>query len=133
MAERESFYSRPGLAYYLTGLIPEAGLFSRPDRDLHRARITRIVGLVERIDWTARAGCRGVLVNLLPQGVDAARAIGERGLVVLSHPTMSGAFFGPDHGIAADVLYGVLYRVIGSDGVVYTNVGGRFNYFTLEL
>ncbi|HEY6224956.1 MAG TPA: hypothetical protein VIW26_14310, partial [Gemmatimonadales bacterium] len=66
-------------------------------------------------------------------GVDAARVIGERGLVVLSHPTMSGAFFGPDHGIAPDVLYGLLYRVIGADGVVYTNAGGRFNYFTLEL
>ena len=86
-----------------------------------------------RLDLTARAGCKGVLVNLMPQGVDAARAIGERGLVVLSHPTMSGAFFGPDHGIAADILYGLLYRVIGSDGVVYTNVGGRFSYFTLEL
>jgi ribulose-bisphosphate carboxylase large chain len=90
-------------------------------------------GLAQRLDLTARAGCRGVLVNLLPQGVDAARVIGERGLVVLSHPTMSGAFFGPDHGIAPDVLYGLLYRVIGADGVVYTNAGGRFNYFTLEL
>jgi S-methyl-5-thioribulose 1-phosphate isomerase len=87
----------------------------------------------ERLALTVRAGCRGVLVNLLPQGVDAARAIGQRGLAVLSHPTMSGAFFGTDHGIAADILYGLLYRVIGSDGVVYTNVGGRFSYFTLEL
>jgi len=92
-----------------------------------------LTGLAERLDVAARAGCRGVLVNLLPQGVDAARAVGERGLVVLSHPTMSGAFFGTDHGIAADVLYGLLYRVIGSDGVVYTNVGGRFSYFTIEL
>jgi ribulose-bisphosphate carboxylase large chain len=92
-----------------------------------------LTGFADRLEVTARAGCRGVLVNLLPQGVDAARAIGERGLVVLSHPTMSGAFFGTDHGIAADVLYGLLYRVIGSDGVVYTNVGGRFSYFTLEL
>lgn len=103
-------------------------------RTLYFPNVTgTLTGLVERIDWTARAGCRGVLVNLLPQGVDAARAIGERGLAVLSHPTMSGAFFGADHGIAADVLYGLLYRVIGSDGVVYTNVGGRFSYFTLEL
>ncbi|HXJ31565.1 MAG TPA: RuBisCO large subunit C-terminal-like domain-containing protein [Gemmatimonadales bacterium] len=103
-------------------------------RTLYFPNITgSLTGLGERLEVTTRAGCRGVLVNLLPQGVDAARAIGERGLVVLSHPTMSGAFFGDDHGIAADVLYGLLYRVIGSDGVVYTNVGGRFSYFTLEL
>ena len=103
-------------------------------RSLYFPNVTgSLTGFADRLDVTVRLGCRGVLVNLLPQGVDAARAIGERGLVVLSHPTMSGAFFGTDHGVAADVLYGVLYRVIGSDGVVYTNVGGRFSYFTLEL
>lgn len=103
-------------------------------RTLYFPNVTgSLTGLADRLDVTVRAGCRGVLVNLLPQGVDAPRAIAERGLAVLSHPTMSGAFFGTDHGIAADVLYGVLYRVIGSDGVVYTNTGGRFDYFTLEL
>ena len=49
-AEPVPFYSRPGLAYLLTGLIPEKGLFSRPDRDLEDARISRTVGLVERVD-----------------------------------------------------------------------------------
>jgi len=92
-----------------------------------------LTGLADRLELAAGAGCRGVLVSLLPQGVDAARAIGEHGLVVLAHPTMTGAFFGTDHGIAADVLYGLLYRVAGSDGVIYTNVDGRFSYFTLEL
>lgn len=103
-------------------------------RTLYFPNITGpLTGFAERLEFAARAGCRGVLVNLLPQGFDAARAVGERGLVVLSHPTMSGAFFGADHGIAADVLYGLLYRVVGSDGVIYTNVDGRFRYFTLEL
>ena len=103
-------------------------------RTLYFPNVTgTLTGFADRLDVAARAGCRGVLVNLIPQGFDAARATGERGLVVLAHPTMSGAFFGVDHGIAADVLYGLLYRVIGSDGVIYTNVGGRFSYFTLEL
>lgn len=103
-------------------------------RTLYFPNVTgTLPGFGARLDVAARAGCRGVLVNLIPQGFDAARATGERGLVVLAHPTMSGAFFGVDHGIAADVLYGLLYRVIGSDGVIYTNVGGRFSYFTLEL
>jgi len=103
-------------------------------RTLYFPNVTgTLTGFAGRLEVVARAGCRGVLVNLIPQGFDAARATGERGLVVLAHPTMSGAFFGSDHGIAADVLYGLLYRVIGSDGVIYTNVGGRFSYFTLEL
>ncbi|HEY5628486.1 MAG TPA: FAD-dependent oxidoreductase [Candidatus Limnocylindrales bacterium] len=49
-AEAVPFYSRPGLAYLLTGLIPEKGLFSRPDRDLERSGISRMVGTVARVD-----------------------------------------------------------------------------------
>ncbi|HJW21176.1 MAG TPA: FAD-dependent oxidoreductase [Candidatus Limnocylindrales bacterium] len=49
-AEKVPFYSRPGLAYLLTGLVPEGGLFSRPDGDFETARITRTVGHVARID-----------------------------------------------------------------------------------
>jgi ribulose-bisphosphate carboxylase large chain len=90
-----------------------------------------ISALAERLDTVARAGCRGVLVNLLPQGVDSARTIGARGLMVLAHPTMTGAFFGADHGIAPDVLLGTLFRVAGADGVIYVNAGGRFTTWTL--
>jgi ribulose-bisphosphate carboxylase large chain len=92
-----------------------------------------LTGLADRLDAVVKAGCRGVLVNLLPQGLDAARAIAERGLIVLAHPTMAGAYFGADHGIAPDVMLGLLFRVLGSDGVIYTNVDGRFRSFTLEL
>ncbi len=88
--------------------------------------------LMARVDEAAQAGCRGVLVNLLPQGFDAARSIAERGLVVLAHPTMSGAFFGPDHGIAAAVLLGTLFRLAGADGVIYVNPDGRFPAATLD-
>ncbi len=52
---------------------------------------------------------------------------------MLAHPTMAGGYFGADHGIAPDVLLGLLYRVVGSDGVIYTNVEGRFRSFTLDL
>jgi len=88
--------------------------------------------LTARLDTVERAGCRGVLVNLLPQGVDAARTIGARGLMVLAHPTMSGVFFAADHGVAPDVLLGTLFRVAGADGVIYVNAGGRFTTWTLE-
>ncbi len=89
-------------------------------------------GLDQRLDTVQRAGCRGVLVNLLPQGVDAARSIGTRDLMVLAHPTMSGVFFGAEHGIAPEVLFGTLFRVAGADGVIYVNAGGRFTTWTVD-
>jgi len=49
-AEKHAFYSRPGLAYYLTGQMPEGGLFSRPDKELERAHSTRTVGRVASVD-----------------------------------------------------------------------------------
>lgn len=103
-------------------------------RTLYFPNVTgTLSGFAARLDAVVQAGCRGVLVNLLPQGIDAARSIAERGLAVLAHPTMAGGYFGADHGIAPDVLLGLLFRVVGSDGVIYTNVEGRFRYFTLDL
>lgn len=58
--ENVPFYSRPGLAYLLTGTIPERRLFSRPDSDYEHARIARTVGTVRSID---RHGHRVVLAG----------------------------------------------------------------------
>lgn len=91
-----------------------------------------ISDLAARLDVVQQAGCRGVLVNLLPQGVDAARTIGARGLMVLAHPTMTGVFFGAEHGVAAEVLLGTLFRLAGADGVIYVHGGGRFTNWTVE-
>lgn len=40
--EPHPFYSRPGLAYYLSGLLPETQLFSRPERDYRQLGIRRL-------------------------------------------------------------------------------------------
>lgn len=49
-AERHAFYSRPGLAYYLTGQVPEGALFSRPDKEYKRAAIKRMTATVRAVN-----------------------------------------------------------------------------------
>jgi ribulose-bisphosphate carboxylase large chain len=84
-------------------------------------------GLEARLERAHRAGCRAVLLSPLVVGPDTVRQVAQRsGLAVLAHPALSGAFFHPDHGIAPDLLLGDIFRILGSDGVIYPNVGGRF-------
>jgi len=88
--------------------------------------------LVERLAWLRQLGCAGVMVSPLLFGFEATCHLARsRDLVILGHPTFSGAFFDADHGIARAVLFGQIYRLIGCDGVIYVNVGGRFGW-TLE-
>jgi ribulose-bisphosphate carboxylase large chain len=82
--------------------------------------------LSARLDFAHSEGCLGVMLSPLAQGFDSVRLAAERGLAVLTHPTMSGAFFGRDHGIAPEVLLGDLVRLAGADGSIYPNPGGRF-------
>jgi S-methyl-5-thioribulose 1-phosphate isomerase len=83
---------------------------------------------LERAALAQRAGCRGVLLNALPAGLDTLRAVAATGLAVMAHPSLTGAFFQPDHGVAPAVLLGDVFRVAGSDAVIYPNVGGRFTF-----
>ena len=83
--------------------------------------------LDERLEFLRSVGCRGVLVSPLLIGLDTVRWISERSqLAILSHPALAGAYFGETHGIVPDVLLGTLFRLLGCDGVIYPNVGGRF-------
>jgi len=77
--------------------------------------------------YARSVGVVGVLVNPLIIGLDAVRHTAEQGeFALLGHPALSGAFFQADHGIAPDLLLGRVFRLIGCDGVIYPNVGGRF-------
>ena len=84
--------------------------------------------LLERAEFARQAGCRGVIVNALPVGLGSLGALADAGLAVVSHPSLAGAFFRRDHGIAPAVLLGDLFRLAGSDAVIYPNVGGRFTF-----
>ena len=60
-------------------------------------------------------------------GLDAVRCLAAPGdLAVMAHPSLAGVFFHDRHGIAPAVLLGELFRVVGSDAVIYPNVAGRF-------
>ena len=87
----------------------------------------------ERAGTARHAGCRGVVVNALPAGLGSVHALAVAGdpgeeLAIMSHPSLAGALFHADHGIAPDVLLGDVFRVVGSDAVIYPNVGGRFTF-----
>lgn len=47
--EAHPFYSRPGLAYYLSGLLPEAQLFSRSHREYRQLGIRRLTARAARV------------------------------------------------------------------------------------
>jgi len=83
-----------------------------------------------QLDVAAAAGCAGVLVCPLTQGIDAVREIAaRRDLVVMSHPTFSGTFHTtPHHGITPAFLLGTLFRLAGADASVFPNTGGRFGF-----
>jgi NAD(P)H-nitrite reductase large subunit len=48
--EKVPFYSRPGLAYVLLGVIPDKQVFSRPDRIYQEARVKRVTARVAAIE-----------------------------------------------------------------------------------
>jgi ribulose-bisphosphate carboxylase large chain len=85
--------------------------------------------LAERAELARAAGCRGALLSPLLVGLDSMRWVAATsGLAILAHPSLAGAFFHETHGIAPELLLGDLFRVAGSDGVIYPNVGGRFPF-----
>jgi len=85
--------------------------------------------LERRVEHLARCGVAGVMVSPLLIGPDSLRWLaGERGLAILAHPSLAGAYLQRDHGLAAELLLGDLFRLIGSDGVIYPNAGGRFPF-----
>jgi ribulose-bisphosphate carboxylase large chain len=80
----------------------------------------------ERLAAAKAAGCRGVMVSPLLAGLDAVSAARDAGFAVFAHPALSGALLGRQHGIAARLLWGDVFRAAGADGVIYPNAGGRF-------
>lgn len=83
----------------------------------------------ERLAFVHATGCRGILLSPFLLGLDTVRWIAQTSdLVILAHPSLAGAFFHWSHGIAPEVMLGQIFRLVGSDAVIYPNVGGRFRF-----
>jgi len=99
-------------------------------RTLYFPNVTGPAGSLDRrLEIAHSAGCKGVMLSPLLAGLDGLQRISrETGLAVLAHPALTGAFFGASHGVLPEVLLGDVFRVLGADGVIYPNVGGRFPF-----
>ena len=83
--------------------------------------------LPRRLELLRDEGVRGALVSPFLLGLDTLRWLAATsGLVLFAHPTWSGTLFGARHGISPAVVFGDLLRLLGADGVIYVNPGGRF-------
>jgi ribulose-bisphosphate carboxylase large chain len=85
--------------------------------------------LHERLELARDAGCKGVMISPMLTGIDSMQQIRTfDGLALLAHPALSGMMFGDDHGLLPELVLGDLFRILGADGVIYPNVGGRFPF-----
>ena len=83
--------------------------------------------LPRRVQRLRDEGIRGALVSPFLLGLDTLRWLAATsGLVLFAHPTWAGTLFGARHGVAPEVVFGDLLRLLGADGVIYVNPGGRF-------
>lgn len=86
-------------------------------------------------EFVYRVGLKGVLICPINTGIDTATKLcRDYGLVMMAHPSLTGAFTsGDDHGIAHDVLLGTLFRLAGADISIFPAPGGRFDYSTDQV
>lgn len=99
-------------------------------RSLYFPNVTASRGTLERrVALAAEAGCRGVLLCPMLTGLDTLGWVrDEFGLAIMAHPSLTGSYFRPEHGIRPELLLGEIFRTAGADASIYPNVGGRFGF-----
>jgi ribulose-bisphosphate carboxylase large chain len=82
-------------------------------------------GTVMHQAWQAKhLGAEAVMVSPMVLGLPFLNELAEDiGLPILAHPAFSGALR-----IAPEALLGKLFRLYGSDAVIFPNSGGRFSF-----
>jgi len=81
--------------------------------------------LRRQVDICRTLGVRCVMLEPMLVGLPAYYELiaDGLGLPVLAHPAFAGALR-----MAPELLFGKLFRLFGSDAVIYPNYGGRFTY-----
>lgn len=84
----------------------------------------------KRIEYGLKIGIRGFMVSPFIMGLDYFRYLTENyPLIFIAHPSLSGTFYTNERqGIKAELILGLLFRLIGSDIVIFPNFGGRFPF-----
>ncbi|MGB5295940.1 MAG: RuBisCO large subunit C-terminal-like domain-containing protein, partial [Thermoanaerobaculia bacterium] len=83
--------------------------------------------LVDNVGFLQERGCRGAVVIPFYMGLDTMAGLAaDSDLALLAHPSGSGVFFNPEHGVAPEVYLGQVLRIAGCDAVIYPHAGGRF-------
>lgn len=88
--------------------------------------------ILERAEFAKESGAGALLIAPAITGFDTVRSIAENdriALPLIAHPAFMGSFtVSPDSGISHYALYGTIMRMVGADGSVYPNFGGRFSF-----
>ena len=83
--------------------------------------------LLDNVGFLQERGCRGAVVIPFYMGLDTMAGLAaDSDLALLAHPSGSGVFFDPKHGVAPEVYLGQVLRIAGCDAVIYPHAGGRF-------
>jgi ribulose-bisphosphate carboxylase large chain len=87
---------------------------------------------VERVQQAVDLGADGALLMPGISGFDRLAQAGEilgPDRIIYAHPSFLGGFTSSStHGIAPDVLFGLIHRLAGADAVIFPSYGGRFSF-----
>lgn len=85
--------------------------------------------LHSRLDWIANRGLSGVVMCPWIMGMEtASTAANEFELLWLAHPAGAGSHTqASEHGIAPELIFGLLPRLAGADLTIFPGAGGRIS------
>ncbi len=91
--------------------------------------------LFKKIKIAQDLGADGLLVSPQLTGLNTLEEIVRSGtdLPVMAHPAFSGPYtIHKNSGFKPSIYFGLLWRALGADCIIYPNAGGRFSYTLQE-
>jgi len=91
--------------------------------------------LFERAEFAAEYGADGFLLSPQLTGLNSLSELTETfpDMPIMAHPSFSGPYtIHKNAGFTPAVYFGMLWRALGADCVIYPNAGGRFSYSVEE-